>query len=149
MDLPTDLKSVLSLYHDGDSFYGELECIPADLIGRMKGMHGDSGVPKWFAVVNGKLRMAPEPDTTYDLKMTYDVRLQSLSTSQTSNWLLTSHPDIYLYGALIEASPYLKDDTRIPIWEKRLETALEELNKDNWRGEYGGSLRAMPRRPIG
>lgn len=62
--------------------------------------------------------------------------LVSLMTTD-PNWLLTAHPDIYLYGTLVEAAPFLKDDARVPVWEARLQDAIESLS---------GSVRLDPNR---
>jgi hypothetical protein len=55
------------------------------------------------------------------------VGVTSLSVSNTTNWVLTSHPDAYLYGALLEAEPYLVDDARIAIWKTAFETVLTDI----------------------
>ncbi len=51
-----------------------------------------------------------------------------------TNWVLDDHPDVYLYGALLETAPYLVDDARIPVWEtlfeKRLSNILRTRNED-------------------
>jgi hypothetical protein len=44
------------------------------------------------------------------------------------NWLLTLAPDLYLYGALLESAPYIKEDGRIQTWALGLSTALDGLN---------------------
>lgn len=62
--------------------------------------------------------------------------LVSLMTTD-PNWLLTAEPDIYLYGALCESAPYLKDDARLPMWEARLEASIERMS---------GSVRLNPNR---
>ena len=46
-----------------------------------------------------------------------------------ANWLLTMAPDLYLYGALMEAAPYLKEDGRIQTWAAGLSNALASLNQ--------------------
>ena len=51
-----------------------------------------------------------------------------MSSTNTTNWLLTLAPDIYLYGALLESAPYIKEDARIQTWGLGFKTALDELN---------------------
>jgi hypothetical protein len=51
----------------------------------------------------------------------------ALSDSATSNWLLTLSPDIYLYATLVELSPFLIEDDRVPLWEAELQKRLEDL----------------------
>lgn len=51
----------------------------------------------------------------------------ALSGNNPSNWILSSHPDVYLYGALVEASPYLSDDARVAVWGQLYATAVLTL----------------------
>ena len=75
----------------------------------------------------GQIGLEPTPDA-YVARLVYERTITSLSTSTTINWLLTSHPDIYLYATLCEAAPYLKDDNRLQMWQMLLAERLEELH---------------------
>lgn len=102
-----------------------------------------TGRPRFGSIVAGKLLLAPAPDTTYNAEITYFQKITPLSDSNTTNAALTDAPDLYLYGALLEAAPYLQDDERIPIWQSRFNSALEELNTAREREEFTASLRPM------
>jgi hypothetical protein len=54
--------------------------------------------------------------------------LSALSASNTTNWLLTLAPDLYLYGSLLEAAPYIGNDERIPVWASAVSTVIDQLN---------------------
>jgi hypothetical protein len=75
-----------------------------------------AGKPQYYTVVGSQLEFIPTPDTEYEGELTYYAKIPALSDSNTSNWLLTYAPDLYLYGALIEAEPYLKNDERVGLW---------------------------------
>jgi hypothetical protein len=75
-----------------------------------------AGKPQYYTVVGSQLEFIPTPDTTYDGELTYYAKIPALSDSNTSNWLLAYAPDLYLYGALVEAEPYLKNDERLSVW---------------------------------
>jgi hypothetical protein len=63
----------------------------------------------------------------------------------TSNWLLASHPDAYLYGALVEAAAFIRDDVHLPLWRAALDDVLEEvLREGNQRKVPMGPLKTMP-----
>ena len=47
-----------------------------------------------------------------------------LSSSNANNWILTGYPDVYLYGALMEASPYLSEDGRVQVWAQLYAAAV-------------------------
>jgi hypothetical protein len=72
--------------------------------------------------------------------------LSKLSSSVATNWLLTSSPDIYLYGALLQAAPYLQDDARISVWSALYLAGIEQLQvADDRSTTSGGSLTARAR----
>lgn len=51
----------------------------------------------------------------------------TLSAVTTTNWMLTNNPDVYLYGSLLEAQPYLMDDARIATWTQIFTTVVEQV----------------------
>lgn len=86
-----------------------------------------AGQPLYFTIFGDEIEFAPTPDAIYTIEMVYRKNIPDLATNST-NWLLTLAPDIYLYGALLESAPYLKEDGRIQVWGLGLKTALDDLN---------------------
>jgi len=73
-----------------------------------------------------------------------------LTTSATTNWLLTKAPDLYLYGSLVHASPFLMDDQRIPTFASMYSTRFEALNDESKTSTHsGGPLVARTRITYG
>ena len=100
-----------------------------------------SGRPKFFGIVGGQFRLVPTPDSNYTTELTYYAKLAKLSNANTNNWLLSSSPDIYLYGSLLQAAPYLQDDARIQTWATLYERALNDSQTADDRGaSSGGAL---------
>lgn len=97
-----------------------------------------SGRPKYFTVVGTDFRFVPTPDATYTSEIVYFANLSKLSSSVSTNFLITSSPDIYLYGSLLQAAPYLQDDARIPVWTTLYERALSDLQLADDRGSTSG-----------
>ncbi|WP_139484985.1 phage adaptor protein [Bradyrhizobium ivorense] len=83
--------------------------------------------PLYFTVFGNELEIAPTPDTAYSIEMIYRRTIPPLAATD-PNWLLTLAPDLYLYGTLLEAAPYLKDDGRIQTWGLGFSAALNDLN---------------------
>jgi hypothetical protein len=83
--------------------------------------------PRYFTVFGGEIELAPTPDQNYTVEMIYRTNIPSLGTSA-ANWLLALAPDLYLYGALLEAAPYIKEDGRIQTWGLGFTSALNDLN---------------------
>ena len=86
-----------------------------------------AGQPKYFTVFGTEIELLPTPDSSYTVEMIYRQSIPALATND-PNWLLTLAPDLYLYGALLEAAPYIKEDGRIQTWGLGFSTALNDLN---------------------
>lgn len=78
---------------------------------------------------------------TVELGYTYYARIPALTDAAPQNWLLTEGPDIYLYGSLLEAEPYLKNDPRMETWRALFQVALGDLQASSDKARFsGGSL---------
>ncbi|VIO73893.1 phage adaptor protein [Bradyrhizobium ivorense] len=86
------------------------------------------GQPRYFTIFGNEIEFAPTPDGVYTVEMVYRQVIPPLSSNLT-NWLLQLAPDLYLYGALMEAAPYMKEDPRIQTWGAGLVSALSDLNE--------------------
>lgn len=64
------------------------------------------------------------------------VDVTTLTSQNNTNWLLTSHPDVYLYGSLVEAAPYIKDDPRIPVWLENYNTRAAEVRRPSTSANF-------------
>lgn len=98
---------------------------------------GASGVPTEYTVIGANMKVGQIPDSGYTVELTYYQRIPDLATN-TTNWLMTSHPDMYLYGSLLQAAPYIGDDERIPIWASYYDRAREGLKDDANRSSFSG-----------
>jgi hypothetical protein len=105
-----------------------------------------SGKPEYFSIVGGQLRVLPVPDGSYPGELTYYAKLTKLSSTNATNWLLAQAPDVYLYGSLLQAAPYLQDDARIQVWSGLYQAGLDDLQIADDRGSTsGGALMARAR----
>jgi hypothetical protein len=86
-----------------------------------------AGQPRYFTVFGDEIELAPTPDAAYTIEMVYRQNIPALASSS-NNWLLTLAPDLYLYGALLESAPYIKEDGRIQTWGLGFTAALNDLN---------------------
>ena len=105
-----------------------------------------SGKPLYFTVVGNQFRLLPIPDGAYTADLVYYAKLTKLSSTVATNWLLTQAPDVYLYGSLLQAAPYLQDDARISVWSSLYLAGLDQLQVADDRGSTsGGALLARAR----
>ena len=126
------------------SEYERVELISqADMQQRRFANADTKGVPQYYAITDGQLELYPTPDGTYTVEMLYYGQIPPLSDSTTTNWLLTHYPDVYLYGSLIHAAPYLGDDQRAGTWGSLYQSALDAINKESFNAKFGGSGRRL------
>ena len=106
-----------------------------------------SGKPLAYAVRGTELKLGPAPDAVYGVELTYYAKIAALSAENASNWVLDAHPDLYLYGALVQAEPFLGDDARIQVWAELYGRALAMLDAADDRAQWAGSPLAMEAAP--
>lgn len=106
--------------------------------------HGDvAAQPVGYTVFGSEMQLTPTPDQAYTLEMIYRGTIAALTSINTTNWLLTSNPDIYLYGALLESSPYIKEDERLQVWATGFKYALDSLNQNSMDATYNAGPLTM------
>lgn len=145
--IPTDFLRPIRLQLL-DTYTGEIAPISTAQMLQMRQDRNDRvGRPEYYALTGGSLELFPTPDATYDASLVYYGRVPALSDTNTTNWLLTEAPDVYLYGSLLHTAPYLKDDARIGLWEGLFGQGLNTLNISSGDAKYGGTgLRMKTRR---
>lgn len=94
-----------------------------------------SGRPRKAALIAGRLVVAPVPDAAYTAEIVYYNALVPLSDTNPTNEVLRDDPDVYLFGSLMQAAPYLKDDERIPVWEAKFQRGLDQIEVQGQRRE--------------
>lgn len=145
--LPADLKVLRAINRTTALYEGPIEIVSLDRIYDERRSYARSAVPRYAAVEGPNLVLAPTPDTTYTATIVYEPEVTPLATTST-NWWLTNHPDLYLYSALAESAPFLKDDERLAIWNGRYKDAVAQLEIARDRAEYGPTLIARPKRAL-
>ena len=100
-----------------------------------------TGRPASFTILGDTIRFSPKPDATYTAKMNYFKKFPALSSSVATNYILKSHPAIYLYGSLFHAANFLGgiNPQQVQIWQQMFGTAMERLELNNREDEYNGS----------
>lgn len=145
--LPTDFAGLRTLDLDTNPPTA-LDFIGAADMVRRGAVYFSAGSPSTFNIVGNQLQFSPGPDADFTARMTYWKRIPALSDAAPTNWLLTNHPDAYLYGALVQSAPFLKNDDRIPTWATFFTTAMSDIETDDSRRNYG-SAPVMRARSLG
>jgi hypothetical protein len=85
-----------------------------------------------------EFELAPKPDSTYTVVLLYYAKPDVLSDSNSSNVFMANCPDALLYGALLEAEPYLMNDARLATWTQLYSSAITSLSESDNSSEYAG-----------
>jgi hypothetical protein len=110
-----------------------------ELRSRLKNQPGN-GEPSAFSRIDTKWIFHPPPDDTYDINLYYYADLSSDVTSDVAtNAVLTAYPDLYVWGSLLMAAPYLNEDNRIGTWKALYDDTLQTINERTFDQEYSGS----------
>lgn len=98
----------------------------------------ESGLPVYYTILGSEFKFAPTPDTDYTLEILYYSAPEYLTDSNPSNVFVAQCPDLLLYGALIEAEPFLMNDARIQLWAGMYDRGIAALNAADDQSEYSG-----------
>jgi len=96
----------------------------------------ESGKPVNYTIIANEFKLAPVPDSDYTLRMLYYYSPEFLTDSNPSNMFLSTCPDLLLYGALVEAEPYLMNDGRIQLWAGMYDRGAASLTSADDASEH-------------
>ena len=93
-----------------------------------------TGVPLYYADYDyDNWLVAPAPDAAYAFEVLYYERIQPLSSENQTNWITRNAPNAMLYGTLLQAMPFLKNDQRLIFQQKYTEAITALSNEDKLR----------------
>lgn len=146
---------------EGQEFY----CLPPDYAG-MRDIQLNSGLPTedhsvtkitymsperlntqrdkpyggslYYAIIGNEIQVFPKFATGCTIEMTYWQKVPNLNSTDTTNWLSLSHPDIYLAGIVAEIEIFAKNYDVASKWDAKMSRSISELEesdvKENWSG---------------
>jgi hypothetical protein len=87
-----------------------------------------SGQPSTYTILGDNFRFAPTPASSYTGTINYYKEFDPLSDSNTTNYILTNHPAIYLYGSLYHAANFLGgiEPNQAGQWEKNVSNSFRK-----------------------
>ena len=119
-----------------------LEYITPEMLDRLYGSD-TTGKPRAYTLIGDEMQLAPIPDSDYTVEMAFYEKFTPLgdgtSGTVTNNWLTLNAPDVLLYGSLLEAEPFIKNDERIGLWLNAYNSAVKKLQDADARDRHSGS----------
>lgn len=88
----------------------------------------DTGVPDYYCDYDyTHWLVAPTPADDYAFEVLYYERIQPLDSSNQTNWFTIYAPQAMLYGSLLQAMPFLKNDERMQMWQAQYQNIMNVL----------------------
>ena len=129
--LPDGFKSMRNLRFT-DTIGGDLTAKTPDTIRRRSG----TGRPSFFSVTT-EIQFEITPDQGYEIEMSYFRIPDALTTTNTTNFILTNNPDIYLYGTLWALFSHSIDTQQMDHYYNLFCLAIDGANQEAQEGRYG------------
>jgi len=98
------------------------------------------GMPTAFARIDGTFHFHPPADAFYPVELYYYADLSvDVNDDSATNAVLTTYPDIYLWGSLFMAAPFLNEDERMGTWKGLYDDAMQGISAEVFDEEFSGS----------
>jgi hypothetical protein len=149
ISLPADFLEMSNIELTSTSPPKRLIYITSDRSDDYRESNNDTaGTPDYYTIEGTSVQLTPTPNSTFTLQINYFRDIPALSglADSGNNWLLLGHPDIYLYGTLLQASPYIMDPQSAQQWDSLLARSMQELQIADEKSRYsGGTLNMRPK----
>jgi hypothetical protein len=131
LTMPTDLVTIEHLQVVNSNVRTILQLKSDEFILEYWPNRTSTGVPKYYSYFDtSTIYVAPTPSSNLSLEISYKRRLPALSDSNTSNFLTTDAYDALLYGCLIEASLFNRNDKLVQYYTQLYQKAVADVNKE-------------------
>jgi hypothetical protein len=134
--LPTDFLQLRDLFVETNPIQ-PVEYVTPSVFSRNARVT-ESGLPVYYTIIASEFKFAPVPDTNYTLQILYYANPPFLTNTNPSNDFLAVCPDLLLYGSLVEAEPYLMNDSRIQLWAGMYDRGVAALTAADDASENSG-----------
>lgn len=108
-----------------------------------------TGTARYYTIIDNKILLLPVPTGNTTLEIIYYGKIPALSISNTTNWLLTRSPDLYLYTSLVQAEAYLVNDERIPLWAGAADKIIANMTLESERAKRPQGALSARRKTFG
>ena len=149
LDRPNDWVETIRIHLTGSGTRNLQLLSSASMADKRQGAENTTGEPKYYSHVERAFEVFPTADGTYNVELYYYQKIPALSASNATNWLLTDHPDVYLYGSLMHSAPYLAEDERIGVWAQMYSAAVNRVNQSGEDATNSGSGLTLKIRGLG
>ncbi len=132
--LPTRFLKMRRFTLISDDFYHDVNFLAPDSMN----IYSISGLPKYFTITN-QIEFERVCDQAYSLEISYWSKLNPLSDSNTTNNVLTDHPQIYLTACLMELNYWANNDSEALKMESKFNMLVDKANEEERNNRIGPS----------
>lgn len=132
-NLPLDFLQARRVVYNGHP----IDYVTPDELAVLRG--NSAATIKEFSIIGLDIQVAPLSNV--DLGLLYYKKIPMLSDYNSTNWVLDSHPDIYLYGTMAFALAERGDDRSLQ-WKAQFDRAVTALQSFSNEKRYAGTMRA-------
>jgi len=144
--VPADYLNLKNAYVNASPSW-RLDFVSVDvLLGRYPRGSG-TGQPGLMARERENFIFGPAADSGYNVKGTYygkPTPLRSFASDAAANWLILNAPDLVLFGSLVNAESFVKNDSRVALWQQMYSQALKDyrdlISAEQWTMPSGEVL---------
>lgn len=113
----------------------------------IESLTGGTDLPGRFTVENGVIRLLAAPAGPYAYSVFFVPLLSALSNTNTTNWLLTNHHDVYLWGTCFQIAMWSGDAEDKATYAPLFQTAIDSVRRFDGRARFpqSGGLQIKPR----
>lgn len=108
----------------------------------------DTGNPRWYTIEGSTIRTAPS-GYTGDFRILYYAKPDGITSSNTTNVVLTARPNLYLSATLFEAFTFLRDGESAAGHLARYRSLVSGANRTQKANRRAGKTRSRARIRIG
>lgn len=149
LDRPSDWVETIRIHITSGGTNNLQLLSAASMADKRQGAENATGEPRYYRHAERGFEVYPTPDGTYEVELLYYQKITALSDENTTNWLLTDHPDVYLYGSLLHSAPYLAEDQRVGVWAQLYSAAVQRVNQSGDDASWSGTGLTLKVRGLG
>ena len=120
-----------------------MQYVTPEIYDRLYGS-ASTGTPQMYTIIADEIQLGPTPASVQTIEMLFYKKFDALTALATTNWMITNAPDVYLYGCLLEAEPFIMNDPRVQLWATAFKQAITDMQEQDNKDRHSGSaLRVM------
>ena len=120
-----------------------MQYVTPEIYDRLYGS-ASTGTPQMYTIISDEIQLGPIPASAQTIEMLFYKKFDALTGLATTNWMIITAPDVYLYGCLLEAEPFIMNDPRVQLWATAFKQAITDIQEQDNKDRHSGSaLRVM------